>query len=737
MTDLTRVAVVGCGAIAQQFHIPILAGHEGVRLVALVDRDLERARALATHYSIDRAQADTAGLDTSCVDAVLIATPPSHHASCAIELAQRKIHLFVEKPMAIGYDEAKAMVQAAEGADVILAVDFFRRLFPRTALLRALIETRLLGHPIGFDIEDGGIYGWPAATLGNMRRGTAGGGALIDVGSHAFDQILFILQGRGEVLEYRDNALGGIESDCVVRLRISHDGGQIDGRVELSRTRTLRNTIQIEFERGVLEVGPSERSKVRVRLHDLKLADPVTQLFQDYKLDIAWADEPDPRFHDAFRVAIDDWLEGVRTGRPPKLAGASALPTVKLVEECYRRAQPLNEPGISEALDRRHASPGSRRVLITGATGFIGGRVAEILCLRDGWDVRAIVRNPARVSRLARLPVELIRGDIESSRDVARALEGCDAVVHCAMGTSWRDRAKIFSVNVDGTRNVATASLAAGVRRFVHLSSIAVHGPDVSGIIDESTPVRPTKGDVYSESKAAAERVVLRAVREGLGAVILRPAHVYGPFSPLFASRLFRSLVRGELVFGESADTLSNTVYVDNVVEAIAHSLAAGDEARGATLPLSDADGFTWRDFYAFFSDAIGVVLRDGATDAGDDDATPQRAGVRSWYRGFVEIARSSELRALARRVVATDPIGRLPRKILDWSRPLRSLSVSRPDVYRRAGSDGEEVIEFRLRYPRVSDEGARRVLGYAPVVPRTRAMQLTLDWLRYARLLG
>ena len=246
---------------------------------------------------------------------------------------------------------------------------------------------------------------------------------------------------------------------------------------------------------------------------------------------------------------------------------------MKLVDECYGRVRPLGEPGITEVLHGPRETRGSGRVLITGATGFIGGRVAEILSVRDGWAVRAIVRHPSRVSRLARLPIELVVGDIESQEDVRRALEGCDAVVHCATGTSWGDRAKIFSANVNGTRTLATASLTEGVRRFVHLSSVAIHGPDVTGTIDESTPVRPPRGDDYAESKAEAEDVILRAVREGLNAIILRPAHVYGPFSPLFGDPSFRRLVRGELLFDESANTLSNTIYVDNVVEAIARSL--------------------------------------------------------------------------------------------------------------------------------------------------------------------
>src|SRR5262249_21421612 len=124
------------------------------------------------------------------------------------------------------------------------------------------------------------------------------------------------------------------------------------------------------------------------------------------------------------------------------------------------------------------------------------------------WQVRALVHNPANASRLARLPVEMVQADLGAEQEVQRLVEGCDAVVHCAIGTTWGDRRKIFAVNVEGTRTLARVARVEGVRRFVHLSTIAVHDPDMSGTIDEATPVRPMKGSDYGESKAEAERVV-------------------------------------------------------------------------------------------------------------------------------------------------------------------------------------------------------------------------------------
>src|SRR5690606_4296965 len=134
---------------------------------------------------------------------------------------------------------------------------------------------------------------------------------------------------------------------------------------------------------------------------------------------------------------------------------------------------------------------------------------------------------------------------------LAPALDGCEALVHCGLGTSWRRQERV-AVTVEGTRHLVEAALAARVKRFVHISSISVYG-EPTGTIDESAPVRPKKGWDYAGSKAAAERIVLDAAARGLPAVILRVAVVYGPFGPTMVVRPLEYLRRGALVLVDCA----------------------------------------------------------------------------------------------------------------------------------------------------------------------------------------
>src|SRR5262249_3999939 len=150
---------------------------------------------------------------------------------------QQGIHVLVEKPMATNYADAAAMVRTAQEHGVALAVGFFRRLLPSVRMLKALLNSEWLGKPQTLEAEGGGFYNWAAATLGNMRKDWAGGGALIDYGSHLLDLLHSLFDGPGEVLEYRDNALGGVEADCRVQLRMSHKGQPVEGTLEVARLR--------------------------------------------------------------------------------------------------------------------------------------------------------------------------------------------------------------------------------------------------------------------------------------------------------------------------------------------------------------------------------------------------------------------------------------------------------------------------------------------------------------------
>jgi predicted dehydrogenase/nucleoside-diphosphate-sugar epimerase len=741
-----RIAVVGCGAVTSNSLLPVLAGHEHVRIVALVDRDRARAQALADAYGLSGVATDTVGITRADVDGVVLATPPAHHAPATLELIARGLHVFVEKPMATRLEDAEAMVAAAARQQVALSVGLYRRLLPVTRLLRGLLEGELLGRPVSVDIEEGGEYSWELATLTVLTREGGGGGVLIDLGSHLLDQLCFLLPGTVALKRYADNARGGVETDCEIDLELSTRWGLVPAAIRLSRTRQLRGSVRVECEGGTLELLRGDFCSLLVHTKPGTALDAVAGAARPVTVTAAWSDEREIVGYKAFRNELDDWIAAATAGREPELSGRSVLQTVRVVDECYRSPTPLPEPwtdgGLaSTALAARGAPAivsGTRpRVLVTGAGGFVGCRTVECLHMGQAWDVRALVRRPGSAARLARLPVEIVLGDVSSADDMARAMQGCDAVVHCAVGTGWPPEAA-FAVTVDGTRTVADQARAARVRRFVHISSMAVHGDHVPGRLDETAPLDPGTGADYGRAKYLAEQAVDAAAAQGLAAITLRPARIYGPYSRTFTVRPLQALGDGGIVLSGDAESPANMVFVDNVVEAIVCALGADEAALSQAFLISEPDQVSWRAFYEFFRGgagaAIQVVPRPGAGQA----ESPTLG--RRWATGVRDIALSPEVRGLAKRVLWTDPIGTWPRRWWERSPALqrrvqKALRIDAAVTYRQAAPPPPQPLVFDIHPTDVVFDKAARLLGYRGVVARDQAMAITKDWARWAGL--
>ncbi len=237
-----------------------------------------------------------------------------------------------------------------------------------------------------------------------------------------------------------------------------------------------------------------------------------------------------------------------------------------------------------------------RTCLVTGASGFIGGRLAERL-MSDGHSVRCLVRASSDTSRLAALDVEIVVGDLSSTDSLEAAADGADAVFHCAaLVSDWATVDEISAVNVAGTRNLLDACARASVRRLIHLSSTDVYGHPGGREIDEShTPARFSNW--YAQTKLEAEGEVRHAQRTGsLETVILRPATVYGPGSADVVGEIARAIAAGHMLLIGGGRAIAGLSYVENVIDAVLLALDH-DGAPGHTFNVSDGLSTTWRQF--------------------------------------------------------------------------------------------------------------------------------------------
>ncbi|MEW6472158.1 MAG: NAD-dependent epimerase/dehydratase family protein [Actinomycetota bacterium] len=243
---------------------------------------------------------------------------------------------------------------------------------------------------------------------------------------------------------------------------------------------------------------------------------------------------------------------------------------------------------------------------VTGATGFVGGRLVDAL-LEEGHKVRALVRDPAKAPLLQRPGVELVRGDLADPAGLEEAVAGSERVFHCAaLVGDWLRADDARRVNVDGTRALMAASSSVGVGRVVYLSSLSVYGLGQHRGTDESAPLRYS-GEPYIDSKIDADRMVqVYAGRVGPEVVILRPGFVYGPGDRRFLPKLLDALTRRQFVYIGDGRKLLNISYVDDVAQGML--LAATVPAAAArTYNLTDGTETTLRDFVEFLCHQLGI----------------------------------------------------------------------------------------------------------------------------------
>jgi nucleoside-diphosphate-sugar epimerase len=246
--------------------------------------------------------------------------------------------------------------------------------------------------------------------------------------------------------------------------------------------------------------------------------------------------------------------------------------------------------------------------LVTGATGFLGGRTARLL-RGEGHSTLALVRSGSDATRVGDLEsqgVEIARGDITDRASVDRAMNGVDAVIHCA---AWyelgvRDEARMERINVGGTRNVLEAAVARGVR-VVHTSSVAALGPTGGKLADETLPHSGEFGSAYDRTKHSAHLLAREMGRSGAPVRIALPGTIFGPGDESLVALLFRAHLSGMLRLAAFPDTTMSLVHVDDCARGLLDVLEKGSDGREYILA---SHVVTFREWAQRLSEITGIA---------------------------------------------------------------------------------------------------------------------------------
>lgn len=318
-------------------------------------------------------------------------------------------------------------------------------------------------------------------------------------------------------------------------------------------------------------------------------------------------------------------------------------------------------------------------VLVTGATGFTGSHLARRL-VQEGRDVAALVRPTSRVEDLRAAGVECRVARLDDLESVRSCLSGVAEVYHLAAAfrTEHADREEFHRTNVIGTRHLLKAAHEVGVRRFVHCSTVGIHGEIEDPPATESYRSKP--GDYYQQTKLEGELAAFEYMDRGSAVSVVRPVGIYGPGDMRFL-KLFKAISSGRFVMIGSGQTLYHMTYVDDLVDGL---ILAGE------VP-----------------DAVGEVFIIG----GEEYTTLQR---------LVELT--------ADALGAPHPRLRLPYL------PVFAASVVCDRLFRAVGADPPlypRRVEFFAKDRAFDISKAKGILGYRPKVGLEEGLAKTVGWYR------
>jgi predicted dehydrogenase/nucleoside-diphosphate-sugar epimerase len=715
-----RLALIGTGEAAGTLHLPAALASELVEVATLVDPTIERAEALARRYGGRPEICASIGDVRSPVDGAIIATPNDTHRDLAVACAARGIHCLIEKPLATRVEDAEEICRAAEKHGIVVAVGYYMRFSDEVILLKRLLDTEYFGHIRRFHFQYGTLGGWSPLSGYNLDRRASGGGVLVVSGTHFLDLMLYWF-GYPDDCEMIDDATDGPEAQCLVTVRYRSGGRRFDGTIRLSKVYDLNSGLVIDGEKG--------RAILRF--------DASSLLFrprENPQLQMVLQPRDVPHFPsgvEKFQLQLENFVSACRRERPPLVDGRQGLLSVRLLDQLYSRRKYLEDPGRypAEPAPSRKPSLGgnateSMKVAIFGASGFVGSTLVERL-EQEGVDVMAAIHSAGNAWRLARHGIPLRAVDLMSRAAVREAMRGCTHVVNCTRGSD--------EVMIGGLSNLLAEAKAQGVRRLIHLSSVAVYGdPPPADSVHEESDARPEPGS-YGAVKLRQDKLVAGACAGGLSCAILCPPNITGMYSP-FVCSVLEDMHCGSLALVEDGTMPINLVDVENLCHAIELALKT-DSADGQRMFVTDGDGLTWRDFtdellpLTEFSTPLASLPRSLIAVP---TTMPRRGSLLGTMRHLV----SDDVRSALRKdplfgkmeTAAGNLVRKLPSRFEDALRRRIGGPSRVAKVTTRQSFDSRYNLQ-QLRGVTHSCDRAARVIGYTRVIEFRESMATFRRW--------
>lgn len=360
-------------------------------------------------------------------------------------------------------------------------------------------------------------------------------------------------------------------------------------------------------------------------------------------------------------------------------------------------------------------------VAVVGASGFIASRLVEWLVLRSLANVRPIVRSFKGMARLARFDLDCRVADARDPVVLERQLKGCAVLFLCVVG--GRDTI------LQSAEASYRAAARAGVRRLIYLSSAVVHGHHPPQGTDDCSELVARQPFEYNVSKVMAEHLLRQIRADGAVEVVtLRPSIVFGPRSKWWTAQIATDLLSDKAYLIDGGTGICNTVYVDNLAQAMWQAAIAEGVANQDFI-VTDGERVTWRDLYSAVADSVGVDIDTVATIS--SDTVTELARVARRKELFEKLAGKRFARA-ARELMPSRVVEAIRQQCNSARLPAYSPALVEP-ASRRLPSIDPEIASLQQCQYVLPITKARQLLGYAPQVTFSEGGRRTAEWLRFA----
>jgi len=619
-----KIAIIGAGQIAR-VHGPAILKQPNVQIIGIADRDLSRARSLAHELKVEKVYDDAAlMIDQEKPEIVHILVPPQFHADVSIMAMKKGCHVLVEKPMALTYADAERMANAAQENNVKICVN-------HNMIYEEVVQKAIKIYKSG---DIGEIVSVEACHVQNARRDQAvleegapsfywsyrlNGGPLQDWMPHMASLIFEFVP---EIKEVQASGLNrgvlpqGWQDEIRVQVRSQVMFGLIS--ISLSErpdaiTLTLRGTkgkIYANLFNQVLTVEKLS-GLPRAAVRGLSGFQSSWQYFKGSVVNVlkflaGRVDKSSGIIH-----VVREFYQAIQEGKPSPIDVNKSLRVVDLISRVWPKPM-VNIESLKRPVQTSERRPAT--ALVTGASGFIGNYLIEKL-LSENISVRAFLRpNSVHQGRLRKYDIEIVEGDLSDSEAVDRAVQGMQVIYHAgaAMTNDWYDHEQI---TIQGTENIIRSALKYGVKRVVHLSTLAVYELNEFSegyVVREDSPYQfsPKKMGPYAYAKIEAEKKIMEAhQKNGLAAAIVRPGIVIGPKGKVFFPHLgFKNQDTLFLMVKGGKNRLPLT-YVENTVDAI-YKASVEDRAVGQIYNLVDDGTVTVKDYLECFRNVTGIPAK-------------------------------------------------------------------------------------------------------------------------------